>query len=284
VNNGDMFGQTPRLYSEFAEWYHLLSAPAEYAEDARIYLDLLAEAAGSRPETLLELGSGGGNLAFHYKQSVKATLVDQSPDMLALSQRLNPECEHIAGDMRGLRLGRTFDAVLVHDAVQYMTTEAELRQTLETAFIHCRPGGVAVFAPDYTRETFAPATTHGGHDGDGRAMRYLAWIWDPDPSDTTYVVDFAYLFQEGGQSTRCVHDRHVQGVFPRATWLRQLEEIGFKAQMRPFEHSELPAGLVVVFLGISPGRLLKESALIHSYREELSAPRNSAVTNVSCAL
>ena len=242
-----------RLYSEFADWYHLLSAPDDFAEDAQIYLDLLTQAAGVPPRTLLELGSGGGNTAFHYKRFVQATLVDLSPRMLALSQRLNPECAHVQGDMRTIRLEQLFDAVFIHDAVQYLTTETDLRQAMVTAFTHCRPGGVALFAPDFTRETFVSATTHGGHDGDGRSMRYLAWIWDPDPADTIYVVDFAYLFREDGQPTRSAHERHIQGVFPRADWLRLLANVGFEPAVRPFTHSELPPDSVVVFLGIKPG-------------------------------
>ncbi|MBV9580070.1 MAG: class I SAM-dependent methyltransferase, partial [Chloroflexi bacterium] len=99
----------------------MLSSPTEYSEDAQIYLDLLTEAAGSAPRTLLELGSGAGNTASHYKRSVQATLVDRSLQMLAISRRLNPHCEHVQGDMGTVRLGRTFDAVLVHDAVQYLT-------------------------------------------------------------------------------------------------------------------------------------------------------------------
>ena len=123
---------------------------------------------------------------------------------------------------------------------------------MATAFVHCRPGGVALFAPDYVRETFAPATTHGGHDGAGRALRYLAWIRDPDPADTTYVVDFAYLLHEDGRPTRSVHDRHVHGLFGRADWLRLLEEAGFRPDERPFAHSELPAGSVTVFVARRP--------------------------------
>src|SRR5689334_20943740 len=122
-----------RLYTEFADWYPMLSSPTEFAEDARIYLDLLTETAGSPPRTLLELGSGAGTTASHYKGSVRATLVDLSPGMLAVSQRLNPECEHTVGDMRTVRLGLTFDAVFVHDAVHYMTSAADLLRAMQTA-------------------------------------------------------------------------------------------------------------------------------------------------------
>ena len=95
-----------------------------------------------------------------------------------------------------------------------------------------------LFAPDFTRETFVSATTHGGHDGDGRSMRYLAWIWDPDPSDTTYVVDFAYLLHADGEPTRSVHEQHVQGVFSRAEWLEALAATGFR---RPCARSDTPS-------------------------------------------
>ena len=241
-----MINPPPLLYWDLADWFHLLTAPEEYAEEAAVYQDELSRAAASPPETLLELGSGGGNNAFHLKSRFRCTLTDLSPAMLEVSRRINPECEHVAGDMRSLRLGRVFDAVLVHDAVMYLTTEAELRQAMETAFVHCRPGGAALFAPDYVRETFAPRTDHGGHDGEGRSLRYLEWTWDPDPSDSTYFADFAYLLREG-RELRVVSDRHVEGLFPRGTWKRLLEDVGFvlRAQ-RPFTDGQDSNELFIV--------------------------------------
>ena len=118
--------------------------------------------------------------------------MDLSPRMLALSQTINPGCEHLEGDMRSVRLGREFDCVFVHDAVEYMTTEADLRAAIATARAHCRTAGVALFVPDSVRETFAPGTHRGGHDGpDGRGLRYLEWTTSPGPTDTTYNVDYA---------------------------------------------------------------------------------------------
>jgi SAM-dependent methyltransferase len=242
----------PRLYTDLAPWFHLLTHPAEYAEEAAFYWDRIVEAADARPRTLLELGSGGGNNASHYKRHVAATLTDLSPDMLRLSQAINPECEHIPGDMRTLRLGRTFDAVLVHDAVSYLTTEADLEQAMSTAYVHLRPGGVALFTPDHVRESFVPQTDHGGHDGDGRALRYLEWTRDPDPADSTYVTDFVYLLHEDGQPTHTVYEQHVFGLFARADWLRLLSGVGFQARVLPFEHSEVPPGSLEVFVAVKP--------------------------------
>jgi SAM-dependent methyltransferase len=243
----------PRMYTDLAGWFHLLTAPEDYGEEADFYWACIVEAADQAPRTLLELGSGGGNMASHYKRRLaRVTLTDLSADMLALSRTINPELEHIQGDMRTLRLGRTFDAVLVHDAVMYLTSEADVRQAMETAYVHLRPGGVALFAPDFVKETFRPQTDHGGHDGDGRALRYLQWTFDPDPDDTSCVADFAYLFREGDGSPWCETDRHVVGIFSREVWLRLLAEVGFQATMRPLIHSEVEPGETEVFVAVRP--------------------------------
>lgn len=243
----------PKLYSDLASWWPLMSSPADYEEEATFYREALVGACERPPRTLLELGSGGGNNASymkpHFQQMV---LVDLSQGMLDVSKALNPECEHIPGDMRTVRVGRQFDCVFVHDAVCYMLTEADARRAIETAFVHCAPGGSALFAPDHVRENFHASTDHGGHDDGRRGLRYLEWSWDPDPSDTTYVVDYAYLIREHDGSARVVHDRHVEGLFPRADWLRWLTEAGFEPQIVPFDHSELEPGTYEVFVCRKP--------------------------------
>ncbi|NUQ13488.1 MAG: class I SAM-dependent methyltransferase [Gemmatimonadaceae bacterium] len=240
----------PLMYDELADWWPLLSPPDDYAEEAAQYLAAMRRASRRTVRTVLELGSGGGNNASHLRQHVGMTLVEPSAGMISVSRRLKPECEHVQGDMRDVRLGRDFDAVFVHDAVCYMTTREDLRRAMETAFVHCRPGGVVLFAPDYTRETFAAGTEHGGTDGDGRALRYLEWTWDPDPADETYVADYTLVLREG-TDVRVRHDRHVEGLFPRAAWLDLLASAGFEPQSVSFAHSELERP-IDLFIGRRP--------------------------------
>lgn len=133
--------------------------------------------------------------------------------------------------MRTLRLGRTFDAVFVHDAIMYMTTVDDLSRAVATAYIHCRPGGAALFVPDHVRETFLPETRHGGHDGATRAMRYLEWTHDTGETDSTYTVSFAFLLREDDGSTRVEYDHHTVGLFPRAVWCDVIREAGFECTL-----------------------------------------------------
>ncbi len=242
----------PKLYDELATWWPLLSRPEDYEEEAALYVDILTRSGDPPAQTLLELGSGGGNNASFLKAWFRMTLVDLSPGMLAVSRKLNPECEHGEGDMRTVRLGREFDRVFVHDAIAYMTGEVDLRRAVETAFVHCRRGGAALFVPDHVAETFRPSTSHGGHDGTDRALRYLEWTGDPEPDDTTYTVDFAVMLREPDGKTRVVYDRHTCGLFTGETWLGILEEVGFTARAVPLSHSEIEPGTWEGFLGIKP--------------------------------
>ena len=225
---------TERLYGDLAGWWRAISPPSEYAEEAGIYVEAIRSAARRPVRVVLELGSGGGNNASHMKRHFAMTLVEPAPGMRALSEKLNPECEHLAGDMRAVRLGREFDAVFVHDAVMYMTTEDDLRAALETVAAHLAPGGVALVAPDATAETFEEATEHGGREDEGgRRARYLAWTLPPEPGETTFETHYAFLLREPDGTVRSAHDVHREGLFPRETWFRLFREIGLAAELAP---------------------------------------------------
>ena len=244
----------PKMYRELVPWYRLLTPPEEYVEEAACYRDAFRAAMPSSA-SLLELGAGAGHNAFHLARDFRCTLTDLSPEMLALSRELNPACDHVVGDMRTLRLDQRFDAVLVHDAIMYMTSEADLAAAVRTAFEHLVPGGVALFAPDATTETFVEGTEHySGRDG-SRALECLEWCWDPDPGDSTYVVDYAFLLRDGVDVT-AVHDRHVEGLFPLDTWFRILREQGFEVDRvrRPIGDGDRSGDTDEIFRGRRPMR------------------------------
>jgi hypothetical protein len=59
-------------------------------------------------------------------------------------------------------------------------------------------------------------------------VRFLQWTTDPDPTDTTYFVDFAILIRDRTGNIRVEHDRHTYGLFKRAEWLRLMRDVGFE--------------------------------------------------------
>ena len=223
------------LYKSIADWWPVISPPSEYAEEADLYVEMIRGAARDPVREVLELGSGGGNNASHMKRTFAMTLVEPSDGMRELSRALNPECEHLAGDMRSVRLGRLFDAVFVHDAIMYMTTEDDLRAALATVSAHLAPGGAALVTPDATAETFRETTEHGGGEAGGRRARYLQWTLPPAPGETSFETHYAFLLREPDGKVRSVHDVHREGLFGRATWLRLFGEVGLAASLTPRE-------------------------------------------------
>lgn len=218
-----------RLYGDLAPWWPVISPLDAYEDETDLLVELL-ERSPHFVRTVLDLGCGGGHAAHLMTNRFVMTLVDISPEMVQASCALNPECEHRVGDMLTLRLDRTFDAVLIHDAIDYMLAEDDLRAAFATAFAHLKPGGALVLCPDRVRETFVEDCEVGGSDADdGRSARYLAWTTDPDPLDTTVRTDYAFLLKEVDDSVRVVHESHVTGLFALQTWRELLADAGFVA-------------------------------------------------------
>ena len=122
-----------KLYRELANWWQLFSPVEEYSDEAASFIKILKENCDAPCRIVLELGSGAGSNAFYLKEHFEMTLVDLMPEMLAESRKINPECEHLIGDMGDVRLNRTFDAVFIHDAICYMKSEEELQRAIVTA-------------------------------------------------------------------------------------------------------------------------------------------------------
>ena len=240
---------TMKFYEDLAHWWPLLSAPEEYAEEAGLYWNIITRYRRDIQDAL-ELGSGGGNNAFHLKHKCDWMLTDISPAMIEVSRRLNPECEHLAGDMRTLDLNRTFDLVFIQDAVMFLTTREDLARALRVAHRHLERGGVLFVAPDFFRETFQPSTGHGGHDGPDRSLRYLEWTYDQDSADDQVEIEYVYLLKDQNGKVQSIHEQSVNGIFSRETWRALMTEAGFRVSFEPIEHSELAPGSYIGIVGI----------------------------------
>ncbi len=221
--------QEGSLYDTYVDWYPLLDPRDDHEEECADFLGHFAAALPDGPADLLELGGGAGNNATFMKTRFSCTVTDLSPQMLALSKEANPQCDHLVADMRTLRLDRTFDAVLIHDAISHITTREGVLEALQTAFVHTRPGGVALIVPDCVKESFVESNDADASEGDGLGMQFTMRCWDPDPSDDIFITDYAFLLRDGG-GVHAVHMRHEEGMFSVDTWRELIEAAGFEAE------------------------------------------------------
>jgi trans-aconitate methyltransferase len=201
--------ETNRLYRDLAGLWPLISPPEEHAAGARYWRQALGSKLGPGRHEILELGVGGGHHLSHLCGDFKATTVDLSPEMLRLSIKLNPGVDHHLGDMRTVRLGKKFKGVIIHDAIDYMLTETDLKATFATSAAHLEAGGVLLTSPDYFRETFHDARVESATRSDGETeLTFIEFDHDPDPGDTIVESIMFYLIRRGGM-LRIEQDRHI---------------------------------------------------------------------------
>ncbi len=237
-----------RLYGDLAHLWPLVSPPEDYAGEARAWREVLRSRLGPGRHPILELGVGGGHNLSHLTADFEATAVDLSEEMLRHSRRLNPDVEHLVGDMRTVRLGRKFKAVLIHDAISHMLTEDDLRAAFATAAAHLEPGGVFITSPDHFRETFGDPSVDSSTRSDGETeLTFIEYQHLQDPAGTTVEVILFYLIRRRGE-VRLELDRLVTGLFPRQRWLDLMKEAGFQVQQHPCGDGEAP-GSPILLLG-----------------------------------
>ncbi len=214
-----------KLYQEWAWLWSAVTPPQTYVEEAQDLLSILCEALGRRPNSILELGAGGGFLLHDLQTlhpNVELTLVDTNPEMLAEASKRNPTAETVLGDMTSVELGRSFDVVLLHDAVMYLQDREAVSKVLAAMHSHCKADGVAIVVPDCCTETFEERILTAQSETERAFIHLTEWHWDADPNDDRVHVEFSVLMRQSDVNPPCVeshHETHTMLVLSLGDWM-----------------------------------------------------------------
>ncbi len=235
----------PRLYHQWADLWPTLSPPEDYLPIAQKVLNLIDQyiLTPGRPR-VLELGAGAGHTLVHLAPTCDVTAVDLSSAMLTHCEALVPEAACITGDMRTLRLDDHFDIVLLHDAIDHMTTDDDAQAAIRTAAHHLRPGGLAVIAPTYTRETFSdreaafdqPAPNPASSKND--VLAYLSVVHDADTSDALFDLVVVVVARNASGHVQVLEDRQTCGLFSDSQWHAWIEQADLHQVSEPADANE----------------------------------------------
>ncbi len=230
---------TRRLYTDLAWlwplWGEVDVDYAHYCDRVRALMD---QHASAPVKTVLDIGCGGGKNVHNLERAYKVTGLDISAAMLAQARTLNPECEFIEADMRDFSLNRNFDAVLMDDAISYMSSLADFEAAFRCAYAHLKPGGVLITTPDVTIESFEQNRTQTTTARrDDLEVVFIENIFDPDPGDESFETTVVYLIRQHGQLS-IETDHWTMGLFSMDTWRSVLTRIGFTVFETPYALGE----------------------------------------------
>lgn len=246
--------KTRRLYNDLSWLWPMVSTPEEYEEECEFFTGVIKKHATGPVETLLNLGCGGGLGDMTLKKYFKITGVDLSSGMLKQARPLNPEVEYVEGDMRDIRLNKTYDVVTILDSIEYNRSEEDILAAFETAYTHLKPGGMLLTILEYTVENFPQnrTTVDTRPPKDGIQITFIENNYDPDPNDTHFEATFIFMVRKNGKLE--IHtDQHLIGLFPAQTWISQLQRAGFQVKQLKFGHSTFEDGQTMpLLLGFKP--------------------------------
>lgn len=144
------------------------------------------------PSSVLDAGCGTGRLAIELSgRGCDVVGVDLDVDMLAHARRRAPELTWLLGDLATVRLGRSFDAVVMIGNVMVFCRPDDRHRIVANLASHVAPGGVLVAgnSVETTADGFRPddLDRFAAEAGLVAEQRFATWQRVRD-DDNTYVV------------------------------------------------------------------------------------------------
>lgn len=130
---------------EMAEIYDAMyQSFIDYNKEYTFYNNLLQK---SNPKSILEIGSGTGNLAKHFiKNKQNYTGLDYSKSMIGISKKRNPDCRFIHGDMRDFNLEEKVDAIIITSrSTSYLISNNDINDTFNCLYNNLNTDGIIIF-------------------------------------------------------------------------------------------------------------------------------------------
>ena len=116
----------------------------DYDEEYEFFNKLIQE---KNCNSILEIGSGTGNLAKRFKENHQNYIgLDYSQSMIEIAQERNKGCTFIHGDMRNFELQNPVDAIIITGrSTSYLVNNGDISDTFESVFKNLNPNGVLIF-------------------------------------------------------------------------------------------------------------------------------------------
>lgn len=218
------------LFKQLARYYDKIYRWKDYKKDVD-FLEKVFRKHGLKGRDILDVACGtGAHAALLVKSGHNVVGIDLNEEMLEIARRKVRNAIFVKGDMRDLKLDRTFDAVIcMFSSITYNQTLSELRKTLSGFHKHLKAKGIVVFDTHFLRENFV----HGhrgmtGYDDDELTIARFSFS---EKLGRKGRYTFSYLIREGNDFNYLKGDVHEIGLFSLSEIIRVMREAGFTAEV-----------------------------------------------------
>ena len=143
------------------------------------------------PGSVLDAGCGTGRVGRElHRRGIDVVGVDLDAEMLETARARCPEGSWVEGDISTIRLGRTFDIVLMAGNVINFVIPELRRQALENLVHHLRPTGLLINGHSIRPDGCSPAMFGIWAEAAGleRLERWSTWDQDTFVDSSDYIL------------------------------------------------------------------------------------------------
>ena len=221
------------VFADYSRYYNLLYADKDYAGEVGFIEGLIREYKPGA-KSILDLGCGTGRHAsFLADRNYRVHGVDMSEEMLLVaSQVKRPDgLTFSRGDVRSIRLGRKFDAVIsLFHVMCYQTTNEDLKKAFLTAYEHLDKDGIFIFDCWYGPAvlTIKPSVRIKRLE-DNKTL--VTRISEPimHPNENIVDVDYqVFIREKSNNKTTILQEKHKMRYLFKPEIEEMLTAVGFK--------------------------------------------------------
>jgi len=217
-------------YSGFAYIYDALMQDMDYDRWVE-YLNEIFKRFGVKPELVLELACGTGNICIRLaKQGYDMIGLDSSEDMLNVAVQKSKDSGldilFLHQDMREFELYGTVDAILcMLDSINYITDPNDLKKVFKLVNNYLNPGGLFIFDINskYKLSTILGNNTFSVDEND------IFYVWENNYEEKNQICNFYLTFfvKEGSKYDR-IDEIHQERAYIISEIKQYLEHAGLQ--------------------------------------------------------
>lgn len=195
-----------------------------------------------QPSSVIDLGCGTGSIAIPLSQKgYRVFGVDLSEEMLAIAyekmQQVRGQVTWVQQDMCKLSLPQVDSVISFCDSMSYLVEEQDVKETIQRAYDHLRPGGSFLFD---VHSPYKILHIFGNH-----TFTYLEedvnYVWQCFTDEERLEVEhqLTFFLRQEGRLYKKLEEDHLQRAYQPTQMVSWLREAGFDeiTLTADFEHA-----------------------------------------------